>query len=138
NNQLMKRISTFLVAALLIFIGIPEQTYAQISLTPGMTYTQNFNSYLGNGAPSMPAGWTIAGNFATRGQGNGSNNSGGTWAYGTGTDWSLGYLGSGTSPSINYTVTFTNNTGAAITQLVISYDFEQWRFAGGNTNGWTV
>ncbi|WP_118952018.1 gliding motility-associated C-terminal domain-containing protein [Taibaiella helva] len=111
---------------------------AQILFMPGMTYTQNFNTYNGSGAASLPYGWTATGAFSWRGQGTGTNNSGGAWAYGTAGDYSLGYLGSGSSPNIAYNASFTNNTGAVITQLVISYKYEQWRYAGGNTIGWTV
>jgi gliding motility-associated-like protein len=131
----MKKYFQYALAALLLAGGLRAK--AQIAFTSGMTYSQNFDSYVGSAA-SLPAGWSATGSFTYRGQGNGTSNTGGAWAYGTGTERALGYLGSGSSPSIVYAVNFTNNTGSAITSLIISYDYEQWRFAGGNPNGWTV
>ncbi|WP_118975026.1 gliding motility-associated C-terminal domain-containing protein [Taibaiella koreensis] len=126
----------YLFVLLLSLTGFRGQ--AQILFMPGMTYTQNFNGYNGSSAVSLPYGWTATGSFSWRGQGTGTSNSGGAWAYGSAGDYSLGYLGSGTSPNIAYNASFTNNTGAVITQLVISYKYKQWRYAGGNTVGWTV
>ncbi len=135
----MKLNSKYFLLAFIALLCFGSYVRAQISVTPAMTYTENFDGYNGNSAATLPAGWTIGGNYTQfRGQGNGTSNSGGSWAYGIGTDRSLGYLGSGNSPSITYTVSFVNNTGSTITSLNISYAYEQWRYAGGNTLGWTV
>jgi hypothetical protein len=129
----MKKIN--LLSTLFLLFAMPFIVYGQISLTTS-SYTQNFNSFAGNSL-SLPTGWTATGTFIERGAGTGTLNSGGMWAYGTGGDFSLGFLGA-SSNSITYTVSFTNNTGAAITNLEISYDFENWRNAGGNTIGFTA
>ena len=134
----MKQSYTRFLLFLLSALSWASRSISQIPLTAPVNYSQNFDGYLGTSAASLPAGWTIGGSFSYRGQGNGSSNTGGSWAYGTGGDRSLGYLGSGSSPNINYSVSFVNNTGNVLSVLVISYDFEQWRFAGGNTNGWSV
>lgn len=116
----------------------PARSAAQVSVTAGsLTYTQNFNSFAGSAA-TLPAGWTATGSFTYRGTGNGSSNAGGSWAYGNTGEYALGYLGSGSATSIQYRATFVNNTGSAITALAISFDFEQWRVGGGNTQGFTV
>lgn len=111
---------------------------AQISITTfPYTYTQDFTNFNGT-VPGLPAGWSASGTFTQRGQGNGSSNAGGMWGYGNAPEYALGALCSGTSSSINYKVSFRNNAATAITSLTISYDFEQWRYGGGNTNGFTA
>lgn len=112
---------------------------AQISITAfPYTYTQDFAGFNGT-TPGLPAGWSASGTFTQRGQGNGSSNAGGMWGYGsTAPEYALGALCSGTSSSINYKVSFRNNAATAITSLTISYDFEQWRYGGGNSNGFTA
>lgn len=103
-----------------------------ISLT-GTTYTQNFDTLANTGTSStMPAGWlfaeTGANNNSTYTAGTGSGNAGDTYSFGaTGsTDRALGGLRSGSLvPFIG--TSFTNDTGATITSLTISYTGEQWR-----------
>lgn len=119
-------------------------SWGQISISGASpySYTQNFNGYTAtsSGNSGIPTGWTVSGGSGNyRGKGNGSSNSGGIWSYGAngGTDWSLGALYSGSAALVTYSVTFTNNTGATITALTISYDFEGWRYAGGNSGGIT-
>ncbi len=109
--------------------------FGQISLTtPGSPYTQDFNSLANSGttASDVPAGWafletgTNANN--TYGIGTGSSNAGNTYSFGaaSNTDRAFGGLLSGSlTPIIG--ASFTNNTGATITSLTISYTGEQWR-----------
>jgi gliding motility-associated-like protein len=134
----MKRVSLHIFLSILLLVLVAKQGFCQVSLTAAnLIYLQNFDTYSGNNINTVPQ-WTIGGTFAYRGLGNGSSNSGGSWAYGIGSERALGYLGSGTSSSINYGISFVNNTAGPITQLEISYDFEQWRFVSGNTLGWSV
>jgi len=116
-------------------------TSAQISLT-GATYSQNFNN-LGtttgavtggslNNRDASLNGWYFvesgSGSNTTITAGTGSAATGDTYNLGTsgGADRSLGGLQSGSNiPTIGFY--FTNNTGATITSLTISYFGETWR-----------
>lgn len=126
----MRHLYYLLVCAFLIVV-LPAGAQISITGTLPFSYSENFNSFNGF---TPPAGWTASGSFTYRGTGNGSSNTGGVWAYGSGSDYSLGALCSGSSNNINFTVSFTNNTGSTINTLNISYDFKQWRWGGGNNN----
>ena len=146
----MKKISTKRLQELFFFGKIAalaflllmatQQVWSQVSVTTStMTYTQNFNSFNGSSAASMPANWTISGTF--RGTGTGTVNTGGVYAYGNAPDYSVGYLGSGSAGSITFSVSFVNNTGLPITKLDVGFNFEQWRVAAAsptNTNGFII
>ncbi|MFT3680527.1 MAG: hypothetical protein QM791_09665 [Ferruginibacter sp.] len=101
---------------------------AQISVNPlPYSYSQSFNSYAGSAA-SMPTGWTAAStNF--RGAGTGISNAGGAYAYGSGGDFALGALCSGSNTSVTYTVSFVNGSSQTITSITFSWNYEQWRYA---------
>ena len=109
---------------------------AQVSLTtPGTAYTQNFDSLASSGTANtvLPTGWALletgasALNNSAYSGGTGSSNSGDVYSFGTNAaDRAFGGLLSGTlTPTIG--ASFVNNTGGAITSLVISYTGEQWR-----------
>src|SRR5262249_46246152 len=61
--------------------------------------------------------------------GTGSSNAGGAYSFGavSATDRALGSVGSGTVTPIQYGAQFTNNTGAVITSVTLSYFGEMWR-----------
>ena len=99
---------------------------AQVSFSG--SYYENFNTF---SAGTAPLGWSYTGTF--RGTGSGTSNTGGAWCYGSGSDWSMGLLHSGSAGIISITGSFTNATTTTITALTISYNFEQWRYA--NTSG---
>lgn len=107
---------------------------AQVSIgSLPYTKTDNFNTYNGSGSATLPAGWSLSGATNYRGTGTGSSNTGGFYAYGSGSDFSLGALRSSTN-NYTYAVGFTNNSGNTITSLTISWNYEQWRYA--NNSGW--
>ena len=127
----------------IVFWSTISNVLAQISIpNTSFSYIETFDSYNPSNSTNfnntIPSGWTgtSSGTASYQGQGTGTGNAGGYWAYGTSSEFSLGALRSGTPGNITYTVSFTNNTGKIITQLSISYDFEQWRYA--NTSGFTV
>ncbi len=133
---------SFLLLTIISFKGLAQVSISSLPYSPAVT---NFNSYnpnsAGNLASTIPTGWTAAssGTAAYNVAGNGSSSNGGYWAYysGTGTDYSLGALRSGTPGNITYTVSFTNNSGSTINSITLSWDYEQWRYGGGgNTSGW--
>ena len=109
---------------------------AQISLT-GSSYSQDANGFLGTNV-TIPTGWAYAftGTSTFNGIGTGTSATGGAWSYGTGGDNSFGALRSATPGSITISVNFTNNTGSTLTDLVIAFNYEQWRYA--NTSGWDL
>ncbi len=119
-----------------VVAGMTAAAQAQISYT-GSPYTQNANSFAGT-AVTVPAGWSYAfsGTATYNGVGTGTSATGGAWAYGLAGDNSFGALRSGTPGNITLAVNFTNNTGSTLTDLVISFNYEQWRFA--NTSGWDL
>jgi hypothetical protein len=111
-------------------------THAQtISITAlNSPYNQDFNFLASTTPPAtatVPTGWFffengVAGTAYTAN--NGSSGSGDTYSYGaTGnTERALGCLLSGSISPV-FGASFTNNTGATITTLTVSYTGEQWR-----------
>jgi predicted extracellular nuclease len=114
---------------------------AQVSLTTlGSAYTQDFNTLANSGTTNttVPPGWAFleTGTSAntTYAADTGSGNGGNTYSYGaaSATDRAFGALQSGSViPSLG--AAFTNNTGATITDLAISFTGEQWRIANITT-----
>jgi len=143
NSFSKNQINTFIIV-LISFFSL-QNSIAQISINalPYNPGTTNFNGYnpfsVANFSATLPSGWSgsSSGTPTYNGQGNGSLATGGYWAYGSAGDFSLGALRSGTPGNITYTISYVNNTGATITGLQISWDYKQWRYAGGgNTSGW--
>lgn len=123
----------------------PPIASAQVLITnPGSPYTQNFDT-LANTGTSNP--WsdnaTLEGWYATRQTGgaftayradNGAGNTGALYSFGStsSSERALGSIASGTPGNIAFGVRLRNDTGATITDLVVSYTGEQWR-NGNNT-----
>ena len=107
-----------------------------ISLTrSGTAYTQNFDSLAATGSSTtLPDGWFIqesgTGSLANGAYtaGTGSSNSGDTYSFGSSGsgDRALGGVRSG-SVVPTLAASFTNDTGATLTSLLVSYTGEQWR-----------
>jgi len=116
--------------------GIAAVAQAQISFTGG-TYTQDANSFAGT-LITVPTGWSYAftGTATFNGVGTGTSTTGGAWAFGVSGENSFGALRSTTPGNITLAVNFTNNTGSTLTDLVIAFNYEQWRYA--NTSGWDL
>ncbi|MBA2436145.1 MAG: PEP-CTERM sorting domain-containing protein [Chthoniobacterales bacterium] len=131
----MKLLSKIALTIALV-AGITAAAQAQISYT-GTTYTQNANSFLGTSA-TVPVGWAYAftGTSVFNGVGTGTSGTGGAWAYGLLGENSFGALRSGTPGNITLSVNFTNSTGSTLTDLVVMFNYEQWRYA--NTSGWNL
>lgn len=142
----MKTLFThFKVALSLLAFLILNQAIGQISIT-SLPYTpsaENFNSYDPNSATNatatLPGGWTFScsGIAMYNGQTVSGTSAGGFWAYSPASsgDFDLGALRDNSTGNISYQVDYVNNTGGLITSLVISWDYEQFRFA--NNSGWT-
>lgn len=122
-----------MLAAVVCLLATPF-LQAQVSITSTATpYTQDFNTLITSGTSStLPTGWKLleTGTNAntTLAADAGSTATGNTYSYGTGTgtDRAFGGLLSGSLvPTIG--VQITNNTGATITSLNISYTGEEWR-----------
>lgn len=116
-------------------------SHAVIALSGSGTYSQNFNVLSLTGTSNA---WTndstIPGWFSNRtvyiGSA-GTSNSGGLHAIGSGGDAALSGIGSNSSGTIFFGVTFQNNTGAALNLNTLSFAGEQWR-NGGNTSPQTL
>lgn len=131
----------YAIMLMVCFLGL--NSWGQVSIT-ALPYTKsdNFDAYNPTTATTanntIPAGWSLSGTASTFfGRATGSGSGGGFYAFGTGSDYSIGALPSG-SNTFNYTVSFVNNTGAPITSLKFSWDYEQWRYGGSNTSGWVI
>ena len=103
---------------------------AQVSLAGA--YSEDFNTAT---PAALPAGWLFAeagtNANATLSSGTGSSNAGDTYLLGTGGEFAFGGLQSGSLiPTVG--VAFTNNTGATVTELQISYTGETWRVGATN------
>ncbi len=110
-------------------------------ITIGTAVTQDFNT-LSNTAGSttnttLPTGWYLtetgggARDNEQYGVDTGSLTTGDTYSYGAtaSTERAFGELRSGTNIT-TFGAKFTNNTGATISALVITYNGEEWRFGG--------
>src|SRR5258706_3967227 len=135
--------ATFTLGNLVTYPPISFDTGSgSVSLTTvGTPVTENFDT-LSNTAGSttnttLPTGWYITetGGGARDNEqyavDTGASTTGDTYSYGAAgsTDRALGELRSGTLIPL-FGAKFTNNTGATITSLDVSYTGEQWRFGG--------
>ena len=108
-------------------LTVLDQDTASYQLTAlGVPVTEAFDAYLGTQAP---ASW-ISTDPDFHGLDQGTFTTRGPRSYGVGNDGSLGLL---TGEEVTFTSDFTNQTGATITSLHLSYTAEQWRsfFNGG-------
>ncbi|GEM_PF-1186367 len=121
-------------------LQIDAVTGNYVSLTAsGVAYTQDFNTLAISGTSStLPTGWLLSetGTNAntTYTAGTGSGTAGDMYSFGSSssTERALGgLLSSSLVPS--WGAGFVNNTGAAITSILVAYTGEQWRFGGNRT-----
>lgn len=120
-------------------LNITSEDVAAISFTG--SYSQDFNTLAASGAANTttPTGWLFSESGAnantTYAAGDGGSNAGNTYSFGTGanTDRAFGGLRSANLIPIVGAL-FTNNTGATITSLTITYTGEQWRLGTTGRN----
>lgn len=116
--------------------------WGQISITgtgSGNTYSENFSTLAQSGTSNttLPAGWafleTLTNANTSYSGGTGSGTGADTYSFGlaTSSERSFGGLRSGNLATV-VGVAFTNNTGATITDLVITYKGETWRVGAAN------
>jgi uncharacterized protein len=148
---MIKRIFLKPIKWFMVLWVMPLWSWAAVSFT-GTTYTQNFDSLTilttsqtwDNN--STLSGWylfTASGTAITEyNAGTGSSNTGKFYSFGTNSDRALGGLGSGgdyfgspTGGAVAGWIAFaaTNDSGANIDSVVISFDGEQWRNGGNDT-----
>ena len=137
---MVRRSLTAFVAFAFVLLSVPlgarpAAAAGTISLTTvGSAYLENFDTLANTGTANTitPNGWAFSetgtNSNNTYAAGNGSGNSGNTYSFGTdgSTERAFGGLQSG---SLNPTIgaSLTNNTGADLTRIDISYTGEQWR-----------
>jgi Thrombospondin type 3 repeat len=107
--------------------------HAQISLTAlGQTYTQNFDTLAAlNTGTTLPAGWAFAESGPSADDryraDSGTSTAGDTYSYGPATeDRAFGTFRNGLAAS-TIGAHFRNDTGSAITRMVVHYNSELWR-----------
>lgn len=89
--------------------------FGQINILDNVPKTTNFNGWNG----TMPTGWALGGaSAATTYRGTSATTTGGAYAI---TNSGFGYLPSSSATPISVTATYKNITGAAITNLRLSY-----------------
>ncbi len=126
----------------LLALALTSTAMAQsVSITGGVPAVETFNVMAGTHnttASTVPSGWaffeTANANSATYLIDDGTSGSGNTFSYGAAGagDRALGALASGSVVS-TFGAALQNNTGAALSELLIQYTGEQWRqgTAGG-------
>lgn len=102
----------------------------------GVTETEDFNTLVSSGTSSvLPTGWLLyetdnnANNTYTAGSG--TNSTGDSYSFGSGSERALGGLCSNTlAPCFGAKV--TNNVGGAVTNIAVTYTGETWRVSSNN------
>ncbi len=115
--------------------------FGQIPMSSG-TYSQNFDSLANTGTGiAWTNNVTLPGWYASKSAGSqdvtnynagtGSSTTGAFYSFGGSgsTERALGSLASGTPGNFAYGIRFTNDTGFARTNFIVSYTGEQWRVA---------
>ncbi len=150
------------ISSLLLTLGFFCCVWGQVSISPGGTYSQNFNSIGTTATASLPDGWVCEKNTLARSvtvaystltttttqnvlaynvaMSNSATN--GLWNFGGGAssgDQSVGGISSGSaSKSVNYFLKLDNSSStASIPSFSISYNVERYR-NGSNTVGFSV
>ncbi len=151
NGRRASAASRLVLACVTAAVIIVHVAYFRSGAAPGGTISlttldspslEDFNTLAqtgtSNASSGLPTSWDIAeqGTNANTNYsaGTGSGTAGDTYSFGptSNTDRALGELTSGSLQS-RFGASFTNNTGATITSLDISYTGEQWR-SGDTTN----
>jgi gliding motility-associated-like protein len=134
-------IKSLLLSSVLLCFGLSSK--AQVSMTGASgNYSQDFNTLANAGAPVVWADNTNIANWYSQrtGTGNtivvgtGSVNTGALYSFGVAgtnplTERALGSIGTGNAAagSFAHGVLLQNNTGSALTSLIVTYTGEQWR-----------
>ena len=144
-----------MIVVTLISVAIESSHIAQPSFATtnggsitalGVPLTENFDTLASAGTNiTWTDNSTIPGWYSTRAtynSGTGSSNTGALYSFGVAgtnpvTDRALGSVASGGTGTVFQAARLTNNTGATIASLDISYVGEQWR-NGGNTAAHTL
>jgi hypothetical protein len=146
---------SLVVASIVGWLAVTHAHAQSITLSPSsLIYTQDFNS-MGTvvpGSSTVPSGWFVGGVTGTNGAVSlvtvanniGSGTTGTNYNYGVAgvnlvTDRALGSLAANSISRVSE-AQFYNGTGLTITNLVLTYDGEQWRDGTTNpvTNSLTV
>src|SRR6266404_2261361 len=145
------RLMALMIAIVVVCLGVVISALVQPSsaitnggsvTALGVPLTENFNTLASTGTGltwtdnSTIPGWYSS--RATYNSGTGSSNTGALYSFGvagTGllTDRALGSVGSSGTGTVYWGVKLTNNTGATITSLDVSYIGEQWRNGGATS-----
>lgn len=118
---------------------LSASAFSQVIISStGVAATENFNTLAATGTTNnnLPTGWAF---FETGSNANttyaadsGALNSGNTYSYGITSERAFGSLASGSLVGI-IGANYTNQTGATVTSVSITYTMEQWRKGGSRT-----
>jgi fibronectin-binding autotransporter adhesin len=128
-----RHLKTFLkkATAIVLATAMMSQPVWAVSITGFDTaFTTNFNGW----NDTLPAGFAMTGNGATY-RGTTAGTTGGVYAI---ANSGFGWQASSKANTINLTGTFTNNTGALIEGITMTYDAFQIVSRTSRTPGWTV
>ncbi len=140
-------------------VGLAAMTlaggYGQIQIDALGTYTQDFDGFTAYDASAQPLGWSTVhsgtggntyrgftsdgANIAIAGTSGGTTSSGGIFSWGEELsgpsvgDSTFAWQGTGSTPTMVTTISFTNNTGFTITSIDLSFDVYQWRMGSSST-----
>ena len=141
KSRLIRGLAVCLVLILVSVVQRPSALTSGGSITAlGVPLTESFDALASTGTGlAWSDNSTIPGWYSSRttyNSGTGSSNGGALYSFGAAgtnpaTDRALGSVASGTTTTIFQAARLTNDTGATITSLDISYIGEQWR-NGGN------
>ena len=128
----------FLAAAALLATA-SAQAAVSVNST-AFTYSQTFDTLASTGSTAFIndttlLGWSLfrtAGTSLAVTAGTGSSNAGGFYSFGSAgsTERALGSVASGSTGTLNYALSLTNNSGALINSFTLGFDGEQWRNGG--------
>lgn len=158
NRRTFNKLFVFLLVSLLLIFP-KDRGFAQVPITSGFIYTQNFDSLGTSATATLPAYWRVDKNATARTLGtyagavtatelragnNMSSSAGnGIYNYGAGDpamapDRAIGWISStnGTK-SGNLYLYMQNNTGNDLSSVWISYDVEKYRM-GSNAAGFSI
>jgi hypothetical protein len=137
------------VSVIGVAVGLSNILQPSLALTNGgsmnalgVPLTENFDTLAQTGTNiAWTDNSTIPGWYSTRttyNSGTGSSNTGALYSFGVAgtnpvTDRALGSVGSGGTGTVYWGVSLTNNTGATITSLNVTYVGEQWRNGGATS-----
>jgi hypothetical protein len=143
-NTMKKAVLHPLIGVFLFaLVSVVPPSSAQVLMSAGSPYTQSFDTLASSGtANTWTDNSTLRGWYASKTSGGtsvssyqastGTGITGAIYSFGASgsSERALGSLASGTTGNLAYGVRLLNDTGASVSNLIVSYTGEQWRNGG--------